>query len=295
MRIAVTGAGGQLGTDCLEVLARAGHAVSGFDLPECDIAEAEHVAAMMLAVTPQAIVNCAAFTDVDGCEAQPDLARRANAEGPRVLARAAAAGGAWLVHLSTDYVFDGVRPAPAPYVETDAAGPVSCYGRTKLEGERAVAAAGGGHTILRTAWLYGRRGRNFPKAILRRALERPGEPLRVVNDQFGSPTWSRRLAEQIAAVIDRPPPGICHATAEGCCSWFDFAARFLTAMGIAADVTACTTREYPRPAARPANSILENARLKALGLNRMLPWEMDVDAFAEAYRSELAAECGGRS
>jgi dTDP-4-dehydrorhamnose reductase len=196
-----------------------------------------------------------------------------------------------MAHISTDYVFDGARPPGRSYVETDAVGPRSVYGASKLAGEQAVMSAGSDMLVLRTAWLYGRTGANFPKAIIRKALSGRIEPIRVVNDQYGSPTWSRRLAEQILAALEGGMRGICHATAEGACTWYDFAVELLKDMGIEREVLPCSTSEYPRPAARPANSVLENARLKSAGLNLMVDWRKDVGEFVGLFGDELAAEC----
>jgi dTDP-4-dehydrorhamnose reductase len=289
VKIFVTGSKGQLGTDCLGLLADE-HTVLGMDLPEMDITDAESVRTRLDAFGPDAIVNCAAYTDVDGSESHPDVAWSVNAEGPRIVGEWAARAGARLIHISTDYVFDGLRAPPNPYVESDEPNPQSAYGRGKRAGEEAVQRTGADHIILRTAWLYGRTGRNFPKTILRLATSGTARPLRVVNDQHGSPTWSYRLAEQIGAVLTSKLTGICHATAEGHCTWFEFASRLLARIGIETAVFPCTTSEYPRPARRPANSILENARLKSAGLNVMIDWRTDLDTFVERHRRDLLAE-----
>lgn len=290
MRILITGARGQLGVDCRRVLEGA-HTVTGLDLPELDIADAGAVAGAVDALRPEVILNCAAYTRVDAAETDRDACRRTNADGPRILAEACRAADVRLIHLSTDYVFDGRREPPLPYVETDRPAPPSWYGRTKLAGEEAVRAVAPRHVILRTAWLYGAQGANFPRAILTRALRQPGSPLKVVNDQFGTPTWSYRLALQIRAVLERAEAaGLYHATAGGCATWFEFARHFLARMGVPADVVPCATGEYPAAAARPRNSILENARLKAEGLYVMRPWQEDVDVFVVRHGDRLRAE-----
>lgn len=278
MRILVTGSKGQLGRECLAVL-NGRHEVLGLDLPELDIAAPSSLAAAADPFRPDAIVNCAAFTNVDACEAEAGAARRANVEGPQRLAEYARRHGSRLIHISTDYVFDGQKPLPQPYTEDDPARPLSAYGRSKLDGEEAIRAAGCRHAILRTAWLYGQHGRNFLKTMLRLALAGPDKPIRVVNDQFGSPTWAGRLALQIEAVAAADCEGVYHATAEGWCSWFDLAGHFLRAMDVPHRLTPITTPEYPTPARRPANSILENRRLKLAGINRFTDWREDVDGF----------------
>lgn len=282
MRIFVTGSRGQLGRDCLDLFGRDAEA-GGLDLPELDIADAGAVERKLSAFQPDVVINAAAYTQVDRAETEPDAARRANAEGPRVLAEYVERHGGVLVHVSTDYVFDGQRPPPRPYVETDPTGPASVYGRTKLAGEEAVRRATTRHVILRTAWLYGASGRGFLRAILGRALANPGAPLRVVSDQYGSPTWSGRLALQIRKALEGGARGLYHAAGAGACTWFDFAAEFLRLLNVPARVEPCPATEYPRPAPRPRNSVLENARLKTEGLLVMRPWAEDLAEFARLY------------
>ena len=289
MKVYITGCRGQLGFDLLDVL-KGKHELAGGDLPELDIADPALLLPALDAFRPEVIINAAAFTKVDACETERTAAMRANAEGPRLLAQYAEQHGAFLVHVSTDYVLDGQRPVPQPYVETDPASPMSYYGVTKLEGEKAVAAATARFAILRTAWLYGIHGHNFLKTMLRLSLQ--GKPLKVVNDQHGSPTWSWRLARQIDKVIDHGARGVYHATAEGHCTWFELARHFLERMGVPYKLSPCGTEEYPLPARRPANSILENAALKKAGLNVMAPWAEDVDEFVRLHRDRLLDEAG---
>ncbi len=288
MNILIAGAKGQLGTDCLNVLSA--HTPIGLDLPELDITAQTSIDTAFATHTPELVINCAAYTAVDRCEDHEDEARAVNALGPQQLAAACRRTGARLIHISTDYVFPGDRPVPAPYLETDPTGPISAYGRTKREGEQAILASGADAIILRTAWLYGAHGSNFLKTMLRLADKNPDQALRVVNDQHGSPTWSYRLAQQIAALIDGAPTGIYHATSEGHCTWYDLADRFLTAMDIQCTVEPCSSTEYPTPATRPHNSILENAALKALNRNVMRPWQDDLDDFIERCRTDLIHE-----
>jgi dTDP-4-dehydrorhamnose reductase len=290
MKILITGALGQLGRDCTRVLQPA-HTVTTLDLPELDIADASQVQQVMAQLRPDVVLNCAAYTRVDDCEEHRDDAMRVNATGPAVLAQAAEAGGARLIHISTDYVFDGQRPVPQPYTESDAPHPLSCYGQSKLAGEVAIAANCRRWAILRTAWLYGRHGGNFPKTMLRLALRQPERVLRVVNGQYGSPTWSWRLAEQLRTVIEADATGLFHATDEGYTTWYEFAARFLAAMHVPHNLQPCRNEEYPTRAVRPVNSILENAALKQAGLNSMRPWQDDLDEFVARHRAELLTEC----
>lgn len=292
MNILITGAGGQLGQDCREVLT-AEHAVHALGSRELDIAEESQVREWLVRVRPTVVINCAAYTAVDASENNQAQSWRVNAQGPAVLAAACAGAGARLLHISTDYVFAGDKPVPQPYLESDPVAPLSAYGRSKLAGEEAVRAACADHLIVRTAWLYGISGRNFLKTMLRLALHDPERTIRVVNDQFGSLTWTGRLALQIRDLLAGGLTGTIHATAEGYGTWYEGARLFLTAMAVPFSLEPCTTADYPTPAQRPTNSILENGVLKARGLNRMVPWQEDVAVFARRYRAELLAEARG--
>jgi dTDP-4-dehydrorhamnose reductase len=210
--------------------------------------------------------------------------------GPQLLAEACAARGTLLVHISTDYVFDGEKPVPQVYVEDDPVNPLSVYGASKLAGEQAICVLSPRHIVLRTAWMYGIGGRNFLKTMLRLAVSRRDKPLRVVNDQCGSPTWSCSLAEQIACLVEHGGVGVYHAAGMGGCTWFELAARFLNAMDIPHAIEPCSMAEYPLPARRPRNSVLEVARLKAEGLCVMHPWRQDVETFVQLHRDVLLTE-----
>lgn len=290
MNILITGAKGQLGADCGQIF-REGHRVTAVDIDELDIANREAVEAAAGRLRPQVILNCAAFTQVDACETQTETAFRVNAQGPENLARWAAANSAILVHVSTDYVFDGNKTPPETYTETDAVNPLSAYGNTKLAGEQAVIRAGGEYLILRTAWLYGGQGHNFLKTILRKTLMEPKRRLTIVNDQYGSPTWSYRLALQIRHLLENNARGLFHASAEGYGTWFDLARYFLEKLNVPHHIAPCATADYPLPARRPACAILENQRLKELGLNVMEPWRADIDRFVAQFAPQLTAEC----
>ena len=289
MKIFIAGSRGQFGRDALRRF-EPGHELLGLDRPELDIADPGSVRDALDAFRPDVIVNAAGYTRVDDAETERDAARRANAGGPRVLAEYARDRGGFLAHISTDYVFDGTRPPPEPYVETDLPKPLSWYGVTKLEGERAVRETTDRHLILRTAWLYGAGGRNFLRTILAAALRRPAAPLCVVNDQWGTPTWSWRLAEQLEKALGAGARGVVHATAEGFCTWHEVAVAFFRLMNVERDVRPCATAEYPTPARRPANAILENARLKADGLNVMRPWREDLAEFVRQHGDNLRKE-----
>jgi dTDP-4-dehydrorhamnose reductase len=292
MKILLTGARGLLGRDCLEVFQRH-HEVLSPSRRELDFAEIDQVEEAMARFQPEAVVNCAAFTQVDLCEIERDEAVRANVTGPRHLALAAARYGVVLLHISSDYVFDGRKPPPSPYVEEDPTGPLSWYGRTKLEGELAIQGISNRHLIVRTSWLYGRHGPHFLKRILKLALAPQPPELKVVNDQFGSPTWSYRLAQQLDRLLEAGGQGLYHASAEGYCTWFELARYFLERMGVDKPLRPCPTSDYPTPAARPQNSILENRRLKERGLNLMRPWHVDLDEFVASFREQLLREVRG--
>jgi dTDP-4-dehydrorhamnose reductase len=290
MRILITGHQGQLGTDCVEAL-RGAHEVRGADLPETDLLDHAQARTIIQSFRPQVIVNCAAYTRVDDAEKESEHAacHLLNAALPHDLAELAREFDALFVHVSTDYVFDGTKPLPQPYVETDTPGPMSWYGRTKLAGEQAVREVGGRHAILRTAWLYGRHGKNFPKTILSRILREPKTPLWVVNDQHGSPTWSWRLAHQIRAVAEAGATGLFHATSEGACTWYDFARELLACADMHHTIEPCETKDYPTPARRPRNSILENQALKNIGLNQFVSWKDDLAEFVRGHLPDLLA------
>lgn len=292
MRILLTGGVGLLGWDCLEVL-KARHKIWAPNRLELDITDLARVEEAVSRFRPDALLNCAAFTQVDLCETERDRAVQANITGPRNLALSAASHGCLLVHLSSDYVFDGQRPPPEPYLEGDPTGPLSWYGRTKLEGELAIAGITERHIIVRTAWLYGRHGPNFLHKILKLALSPQIPEFKVVDDQFGSPTWSYRLAQQLARLLETGGRGIYHASAEGHCTWFELARAFLERMGVEKPLRPCLSRDYPTPARRPQNSILENRRLKEAGMNLMRPWQEDLGEFVARFRQELLREAQG--
>jgi len=289
MKIVIIGAHGQLGSDCCRLFAPE-HETVGCDLPRIDIGNEVSVQEYLTAQRPDVIVNCAAYTAVDACEKEVELAWRINAEGPKYLARAADKLGCRLIHISTDYVFDGKKPVPTAYVETDATNPLSEYGRSKLAGEQAVAEACADHVILRTAWLYSGYGKNFLKTMLKLALADPDRELKVVDDQHGSLTWSRPLARQIERLLPPDITGIAHATAEGHSTWYQAARYFLDAMQVDYAMRPCTTAEYPTPAHRPANSILENAVLKKAGISAFVDWREDLDRYVAEYREQLLVE-----
>lgn len=276
-KVLVVGSKGQLGTDCMSVF---GEKALGVDLPEIDISDRFQCLEKLDELSPSVIVNCAAYTAVDACETDP-ACWSVNADGPKHLAEWAAAKGAFLVHVSTDYVFSGDKPLFEACVESDPTNPISEYGKSKLAGEQAVLKSGAQAAILRTAWLYGSTGNNFLKTMLRLTTENPGKAFKVVNDQFGSPTCSYTLARQIQSVVDCRETGVFHATSEGYCTWYDLACAFLDRLGIEHHFVPCGTDEFPTPTKRPANSILANVRLKELGINLFGDWKEELSAYVE--------------
>jgi dTDP-4-dehydrorhamnose reductase len=284
MKLIVIGHKGMLGSDMLIASQAAGHDVSGIDFPEIDITHIETIREMVKPGRFDAVINCAAFAAVDLCEKEVERAFAVNALGAGNLARVAKESGSVFVHYSTDYVFDG--KGTRPYVETDETNPASVYGKSKIEGERLVLSANDRSFIFRIAWLYGYYGSNFVKTI-RGAAEKnlqTGIPLRVVNDQHGSPTWTVDVCRQTLCMLETTSYGLYHATSEGACTWFDFTVEILRQNGISLSVLPCTRAEFPRPAPRPLYSILENMGLKRLGVNLMPHWKEAFSAYIKQER-----------
>ena len=285
MRVLVTGAAGQVGGDVARMLAGTAQ-VSAFDRATLDLEKPDEIRRRMREVQPHVIVNAAAYTAVDRAESDEARAHAVNAVAPGILAEEGKRAGALLIHYSTDYVFDGTLERP--YLETDATHPLSAYGRTKLDGERAIAAAGCRHLILRTSWVYGPRGKNFMLTMLRLAGER--DSLAVVDDQRGAPTSTAQLARATAALLEAGPEtsGVYHATASGVTTWFGFATaifegrRRRDAAFRAPVLKAITTAEYPTPAARPKNSVLSNAKLENVFGVRLGDWREALDEALDA-------------
>jgi dTDP-4-dehydrorhamnose reductase len=260
VKLLVTGAGGMLGQDVVRAGEADGDEVVALAHGDLDITDERAVAAALSDEHVDAVVNCAAWTDVDGAESDPDGADAVNALGAGNVAQAAAHVGARLVHVSTDYVFDGDRSADEPaYVESDAPGPRSVYGASKLAGEEAVTAAGGSHAIVRASWLFGVGGRNFVATMLGLGEER--DEVTVVDDQIGCPTATAHLAPALLALArDADAQGIFHVAGAGRCSWHELAVETFRQAGIACRVLPCATADMPRPAPRPAFSALASER-----------------------------------
>ena len=247
------------------------------DLPEADITDAEGIRRYVAARAPQVILNCAAYTDVDGCETHREQAMAVNGTGPGNLARAANDAGAKLVHVSTDFVFDGLKDGA--YLEEDEPAPLSVYGESKLEGERQVAETARDYAIVRTAWLFGAGGKCFPKAILNQA--RAGKPLRVVDDRRGSPTHTLDLARAMWRLVEVDAKGLYHGAGAGSCTWFEFAEEICRQAGFRADIEPIESEELGRPARRPANSVLDSSRLTETTGFAFPSWRQSLSVFLE--------------
>lgn len=266
MKILVTGVKGQLGREIIRQGSE--HELVLTDRAKLDITNGSDVRELFRAVKPEAVIHCAAYTNVDGAEADPDGAFKVNVIGSQNIASGCLETGARLVQVSTDYVFDGT--ASEPYREFDPVNPQSVYGRTKWQGEELVRQILGRHYILRTAWLYGE-GNNFVRTMLRLADEQPF--LKVVIDQIGTPTSTVDLTKAIFRLLSSDAYGTYHGTCQGACSWYDFAQEIFRQAGKEIEVRPVTTAEFPRPAHRPAHSVLDNYMLRMTVGDPMRSWQ----------------------
>jgi len=276
MRLLITGAAGMLGQDVAAAATAAGIETLALSRGELDIADPGAVEDAVSRARPHVVVNCAAWTDVDGAESHDRDALAVNGAGAGNVARAAAGTDAWTIHVSSDYVFDGTKREP--YVESDPASPASAYGRTKLAGEQEVArAAPSAHTIVRTSWLFGAGGPCFPATIMRLAAER--DELNVVDDQVGCPTFTGHLAVALLELATGAAAvaGTVHVAGGSPCSWYEFARRIVELSGLDCDVRPCTTAEMPRPAPRPAYSALGTERGDEVP--RLPNWELGLERY----------------
>jgi len=282
MKVAIFGISGQLGSDVAAALSS--HQVIPVEHTRADIRDAAAVMTAVSDAKPEWVINCAAMTHVERCESEALAAFEINAGGTRNIARAAGAVGARMLHISTDYVFDGEKRSP--YIEDDFPRPLNLYGSSKLAGEWAVRAEGSAHVVLRTSGLYGLnacrgKGTNFVETMIKRAQS--GAPTRVVRDEVLTPTFSVDLAGQIRTIVEeKTPGGVYHATNAGACSWFEFAREIFRHAGAADAPGSVTAREWNSPVRRPAYSVLENRALASLGIDRMPEWR---DALSR-YMSE---------
>jgi len=283
MRLLVTGSAGMLGRAVAGTAARLGHDVVALRHAELDVADGANVARLVAAVEPDAVVNCAGFTDVDGAEANEARALRVNGDGAGHVARAAAAAGARVVHISTDYVFDGSKRAP--WYESDPVGPLQAYGRTKLAGEHAVAEANPDHAVVRAAWLFGAGGRNFADTMLGLFAER--DEVEVVADQVGHPTWTGHLAPALVELAERTGDvGLFHAAGPGECTWYELAVEIARRAGARARIVPTTSERFVRPARRPAYSVLGTERSPGVALPA---WQDGLAAYLAERAGPVAA------
>jgi dTDP-4-dehydrorhamnose reductase len=280
MRIVITGADGQLGGELVRALAVQAEVI-GTTLADLDVTDPGCVE-RLASLRPDWVVHAAAATDVDGCEGEPERAMAVNAEGTRRVAEGCRRAGAGLVYVSTDYVFDGLKGSP--YIEEDPPAPLNAYAWSKLEGERATQQVAPRWVLIRSAWLYGTRGKNFVTTILEKAAA--GERLRVVDDQVGSPTYAADLADAVGLLLSRRLNGLYHVTNSGSCSWYEFARQILRLAGAASvSLSRISSAELSRPARRPAYAVLENAAWQAAGLPPLRPWPEALAAMLAALKA----------
>lgn len=298
MKIFVTGVNGQLGHDVMNEIHKRGMEGVGSDITQSyagmadetavcsmpyvqmDITDADAVDRILGGVRPEAVIHCAAYTAVDAAEENEALCRRVNADGPRNIAAICRKLDIKMIYISTDYVFDGT--GERPWEPDDKQAPVSVYGRTKYEGELAVQAQLEKYFIVRIAWVFGTNGKNFVKTML--ALSEKYDTLRVVNDQFGSPTYTFDLSKLLVDMILTEKYGIYHATNEGICSWYDFACAIFETAGIRMNVIPVTTAEYGAKAARPANSRMSKEKLTANGFEKLPDWQDALKRYLQEIR-----------
>lgn len=280
-KIFVTGDSGQLGSQIMASLQ--GYQLISASSHDFDLANLRALSEKLDSIRPDIVVNCAAYTAVDQAEQEPERAHAVNADGVGVLAQWCAHNECYLAHISTDYVFSGSKPLFECYSEGDATKPQTVYGKSKLQGETNIASVEGlNYCILRTAWLYSASGENFLNKIRNLAESDPSRELKIVHDQYGSPTPVRALARQIQVAVDEKLHGLYHASAGGYCSWFDFASAAMQQFGIECNLKPCSSEEYPTLAQRPKNSILCNRRLADNKLDTFLNWQDELAAFSNA-------------
>ncbi|MCK4790404.1 MAG: dTDP-4-dehydrorhamnose reductase [Desulfobacteraceae bacterium] len=289
MKILILGSKGRLGSECRNVLSQ-DHDVVSPDKKEMDIISWDGVIENLQEISPDVVINCVGFTDIDLCETEDFAVRKINIEGPRNLAQGSARFECKLVHISCCDIFDGQKMMPQPYFEDDTSNPVSAYGKSKVDSEVAVRENSPNYIIVRSAWLYGINGKNFIKSILTQAIRKKPKIIRVADDQFGSPTWTYRLALQIRELLLNDGRGTYHATAEGYCARFEYAKYVLDKLDIKASVEPCSKKNLQGAARRPANCLLENRLLKSQGINVMRNWKKEVDIFLKKFGEELIKE-----
>jgi dTDP-4-dehydrorhamnose reductase len=272
-RIAILGGKGMLGSDLVSVCRKLDYEPVVYDLPEFDITNSDHT---RRAVSDADLtVNCAAYTNVDGAESEAELAHEVNAEAVGRLGTIAREAEKWVVHISTDFVFDG--EGDTPYVETDTPNPVNTYGESKLAGERFLTASGCRHCIMRVEWTYGRAGENFVTKLIRRA--QAGQSIKVVDDQVGSPTATTEVARTICDLLPKQPEGIFHFAAEGYVSRYEMAKFVFEKLFFKTDMSPCKTSDFRSPAARPLNSRFDCSKIASLLAGTIQPWQYPLEHF----------------
>jgi len=280
MVILVTGAHGQLGHEVLTQLKGTEHEVFHFSKDGLDISNLSDVISVFNGTKPDVVINCAAYTNVDGCESNKDEAFKVNALGAKNLAMICEQVGAKLIHISTDYVYNSEHTEPIR--EYELTEPESVYGKTKLMGDEYVRDFCSKYFIIRTSWLYGMKGKNFVYTILKNAKEKG--KLKVVNDQIGSPTNCKDLVSHVLKLMSTEEYGIYHCTAKGECSWYDFACKIVELSGIPCEVSSCATGEFKTVAKRPAYSYLDNMMLRCTIGDNMRPWEEALEEFIKILK-----------
>lgn len=279
MKILVLGARGMLGQDLVPFLSLR-YEVIPRDIQDFDITKAKRVEEEILRINPQIVINAAAYTDVDGCESNKELAFSVNALGAGNIAQACLLAESKLIHLSTDYVFDGANARP--YKEDDVPNPLNTYGLSKLQGETAIQKSGVDYLIIRTQWLYGAHGRNFVDTIIRAAQKE--KELRVVNDQQGSPTYTKDLSWAIQELVERNAHGVVHVANSGSCTWYEFAREILQQVGLdQISIIPISSAELARPAKRPANSVLDCEKFGEITGRKMRPWREALKDYLSSY------------
>lgn len=269
MKVLVTGVKGQLGYDVVNELEKRGLAAVGVDIKEMDITDAQSVDSVIREAAPDAVIHCAAYTAVDAAEDNVDVCRKVNAEGTANIARVCKDLNIKMMYISTDYVFDG--QGERPWEPDDERNPLNVYGQTKYEGEAAVTDALDKYFIVRIAWVFGVNGKNFIKAILNKA--QTVDTLTVVNDQFGSPTYTYDLARLLVDMIQTDKYGFYHATNEGICTWYDFASEIIRQAGLETKVLPVSAAQYPAKAKRPTNSRMSKEKLTENGFDKLPTWQ----------------------
>ena len=281
MKVLVTGVKGQLGYDVVKELEKREIEAVGVDIEEMDITDADCVNRVIREAAPDAVIHCAAYTAVDAAEDNEELCRKVNSEGPRNIAGVCKELDIKMIYISTDYVFDG--KGERPWEPEDERHPLNVYGQTKYEGELAVQNTLEKYFIVRIAWVFGVNGRNFIKTMLR--LAETHDHLTVVNDQYGSPTYTYDLARLLVDMVLTEKYGVYHATNEGICTWYEFACEIFKQAGITIEVTPVSSKEYPAKAKRPENSRMSKDKLEANGFVRLPSWQDALKRYLEAIKA----------